>query len=119
MLGAVGVLAARRWLSSADPVNAAIVVVRPFFVLFPWSLHLLTTPAAFLTEAGVQSPGLTTPGLGPSALLALSPGGPGLPPVWVTVGLGLARGRRAAPAPAHAGDRAPAGAWRSSASSPP
>ena len=87
---AVGALAARRWLLAADPVNAAIVAVVPFFMLFPWSLHLLTDPSAFITEAGVQTPGLTTAGLGPSALLALSPGGPGVPPVWVTVGFGLA-----------------------------
>ena len=25
------------------------VIVTPFFVLFPWSLHLLASPAAFLT----------------------------------------------------------------------
>jgi hypothetical protein len=87
---AVVVLAARRWLISADPVNAAIVAVVPFFVLFPWSLHLLTDPTAFITEAGVQTAGLTTSGLEPSALLALSPGGPGVPPVWVTAGFGLA-----------------------------
>ena len=54
---AVGVLAARRWLLAADPVNAAIVVVAPFFVLFPWSLHLLTDPIAFLSEAGLQTAG--------------------------------------------------------------
>jgi GT2 family glycosyltransferase len=90
VLGAIFVLAVRRGLSSVDRLNAAIVVVTPFLILFPWSLHLLTTPAAFLTEAGVQVPGLTSPALGPSALLLLSPGGPGLPPVWVTVGLGLA-----------------------------
>ena len=90
VLGAVFVLAVRRGLSSVDRLNAAIVVVTPFLILFPWSLHLLTTPAAFLTEAGVQTPGLTSPDLGPSALLLLSPGGPGLPPLWVTLGLGLA-----------------------------
>jgi GT2 family glycosyltransferase len=87
---ALGVLAARRWLLAADPVNAAIVAIVPFFALFPWSLHLLTDPIAFVTEAGVQTAGLTTTGLEPKQLLALSPGGPGLPPVWVTVGFGLA-----------------------------
>ena len=90
VLFALGVLAARRWLLAADPVNAAIVALVPFFVLFPWSLHLLTDPIAFATEAGVQTASLTTTGLGPQQLLALSPGGPGLPPVWVTVGFGLA-----------------------------
>jgi hypothetical protein len=64
--------------------------VTPFFVLFPWSLHLFASPSDFLAEAGVSTPGLTTRGLPPTALLALSPGGPGVPPVWVTIGLGLA-----------------------------
>jgi GT2 family glycosyltransferase len=87
---AVGAVAARRWLLSANPINAAIVAVVPFFVLFPWSLHLLSRPSALIAEVGVPAAGLTTAGLGPSALLALSPGGPGLPPVWVTVGFVLA-----------------------------
>jgi GT2 family glycosyltransferase len=87
---AVLALGARRWLIAVDPVNAAIVAVTPFFVLFPWSLHLLASPSAFLAEAGLSTPALTTHGLAPTALLALSPGGPGLPPVWVTLGFGLA-----------------------------
>jgi hypothetical protein len=88
MLAVRLVFAGRPW--AVSPVNAAIVVGTPFAVLFPWSFHLLASPSAFLTEAGVQSPGLTTAGLRPSALLLLSPGGPGLPPVWVTAGIGLA-----------------------------
>ena len=54
---AIGALAARRWLVAADPLNAAIVVVTPFFVLFPWSLHLLAGPSAFLSEAGLAPAG--------------------------------------------------------------
>src|SRR6185437_1782636 len=87
---AIGAVAARRWLVAVSPVNAAIVAVTPFFVLFPWSLHLLSSPSAFLSEAGLSTTGLTTRGLSPTALLALSPGGPGVPPAWVTIGLGLA-----------------------------
>jgi GT2 family glycosyltransferase len=79
-----------RWLAHVRPLNAAIVIATPFLVLFPWSLHLLASPSAFFTEAGVQPSGLTPVALRPSALLLLSPGGPGLPPVWVTAGLGLA-----------------------------
>jgi GT2 family glycosyltransferase len=90
VIGAVFVLSVRRGLRAADGLNAAIVAATPFLVLFPWSLHLLTSPAAFLTEAGVQPPGLTSAALGPSALLLLSPGGPGMPSLWVTAGLGLA-----------------------------
>ncbi|HEX9041977.1 MAG TPA: glycosyltransferase [Trebonia sp.] len=87
---AAGALAARRWLTTVDPLNPCIVIVTPFLVLFPWSLHLLASPAAFLSEAGLAPRGLTTAGLTPAALLALSPGGPGVPPLWVTLGLGLA-----------------------------
>ncbi|HXT94610.1 MAG TPA: glycosyltransferase family 2 protein, partial [Trebonia sp.] len=87
---ALGTLAARRWLSAVSPLNAAIVVVTPFFVLFPWSVHLLSSPAAFLSEAGLSTASLTTHGLSATALLALSPGGPGVPPIWVTVGFAVA-----------------------------
>jgi len=86
----VFVLASRRVLWAIDPVHAAIVAVTPFLVLFPWSLHLFASPSAFLTEAGVPATGLSSASLGPAALLMLSPGGPGLPPVWVTAGLALA-----------------------------
>ena len=87
---ALGTLGARRWLATVNPLNAAIVIVTPFLVLFPWSLHLLSSPAAFLSEAGLSTPSLTTHGLSATALLALSPGGPGVPPVWVTAGFAFA-----------------------------
>ena len=50
----------------------------------------LTHPPDFLLEAGLQQPGLASADLPARALLLLSPGGPGLPPAWVTVGLALA-----------------------------
>jgi GT2 family glycosyltransferase len=78
------------WLAQVSPLDAAVIVATPFIVLFPWSLHLLASPSAFFTEAGVQPQGLTQVVPRPSALLLLSPGGPGLPPVWVTAGIGLA-----------------------------
>jgi GT2 family glycosyltransferase len=87
---AVVALAIRRYFRAVTPVNAAVVAVAPFFVLFPWSLSLLTSPGSFLTEAGVTTAALTTHGLAATSLLALSPGGPGLPPVWVTAGFALA-----------------------------
>ncbi|HEX8008047.1 MAG TPA: glycosyltransferase [Trebonia sp.] len=87
---AVAALASRRWLWPVPVTNAVIVAATPFAVLFPWSLHLFASPSAFLAEAGLQPGGLTTAGLPASSLLLLSPGGPGLPPAWVTVGIGLA-----------------------------
>ncbi|HEY6791963.1 MAG TPA: glycosyltransferase [Trebonia sp.] len=83
-------LAVRRWVWPVSVVNAAIVVVTPFAVLFPWSVKLVASPSAFLLEAGITPAGLATAGLRPGTLLLLSPGGPGLPPVWVTAGFGLA-----------------------------
>ena len=97
-LFALGAVATRRWLIAVSPVNAAIVAVTPFFVLFPWSLHLLSSPVAFLSEAGLSNPALTTRGLPATDLLALSPGGPGLPQAWVTLGFALALAAAVVPA---------------------
>jgi hypothetical protein len=57
--------------------------------LEPWAFHLVMTPSAFFEEAGLSRPGLAVAGLRPASLLLLSPGRPGLPPVWVTAGLVL------------------------------
>ena len=55
----------------------------------PTGIHLLASPSAVFLEAGLQRPGLAAAGLGPGSVLLLSPGGPGLPPGWVTAGLVL------------------------------
>jgi GT2 family glycosyltransferase len=99
---AVGVLAFGRG-GTDSLVNAAIVAVVPVALLVPWVLDLAAHPARIFLEAGVVTPGLADPRLAPRSLLLLSPGGPGLPPYWVTAGvallaaaaLGLAIGRRA------------------------
>jgi GT2 family glycosyltransferase len=71
-------------------VNLGIVAGVPVVLLVPWTFDLIKHPALFLLEAGVQRQGLANPRLPASSLLLLSPGGPGLPPVWVTAGLGIA-----------------------------
>jgi len=78
-----------RWQGWDLAINAAIVAVVPAAVLMPWTCHLFADPSAFLLEAGIQQPGLATANLKPAQLLLLSPGGPGLPPFWVTAGLVL------------------------------
>jgi GT2 family glycosyltransferase len=89
VIGAIGLVAAWSWLGRATAVNAAIAALVPAVVLVPWTFHLFTSGSAFFLEAGIQRPGLASAGLRPESVLLLSPGGPGLPPAWVTVGLVL------------------------------
>ena len=87
--------------------NLGIVAIVPPVVLLPWTVQLAAHPADLLLEVGVQQRGLASPGLPARSLLMLSPGGPGLPPVWVTAGLAVGRHRRpavlAAPRAGHRG----------------
>ena len=71
-------------------INFGIVALVPAVLLAPWTVDLFVHPSLFLFEAGLQRPGLANPALPASSFLLLSPGGPGVPPVWVTVGFGLA-----------------------------
>ena len=89
VIAALGAAAAWRWLGPRTVVNAAIMAAVPAFVLLPWTFHLVGRPSAFLGEAGRVTPGLAVASLRPGSLLLLSPGGPGLPPAWVTAGLVL------------------------------
>jgi GT2 family glycosyltransferase len=70
--------------------NLVIVAVVPPVLLLPWSAQLASNPSALLLEVGLQPPGLTTNDLSARSLLLLSPGGPGLPAVWVTAGIAFA-----------------------------
>ena len=84
---AIVAAAAWPWLGRATVINAAIAALVPAVLLVPWTFRLLTSPAALFAEAGIQRPGLAAAGLRPESLFLLSPGGPGLPPAWVTAGL--------------------------------
>jgi len=84
---AVGLVALRRRDRALD---AVIAVVVPLLLLLPWTLDIAAHPARILLEAGLARPGLASASLAPRSLLLLSPGGPGLPPYWVTAGLVLA-----------------------------
>ena len=89
VIAAVAAAAAWSWLGPRTVINAWIVAVVPGVLLIPWTFHLVTSPSAFFGEAGVVRPGLAAAILRPRSLLLLSPGGPGLPPAWVTAGLVL------------------------------
>jgi len=85
-------LAALAWRNTRRGLlgNLAIVGLTAPVLLLPWMLALISHPAQLLLEAGVQQPGTATAGVAARSLLLLSPGGPGLPPFWVTGGLLLA-----------------------------
>jgi GT2 family glycosyltransferase len=82
-LAALAFGAARR----GTALNLAIAAGVPLVLLLPWTIQVVTHPALLLLEAGVQAPGLASPHLPARSLLLLSPGGPGMPPFWVTGGL--------------------------------
>jgi GT2 family glycosyltransferase len=71
-------------------INLGITAVVPPVLLLPWTLDVVARPSLLFLEAGNKVPGLATAALPARSLLLLSPGGPGLPPFWVTGGLALA-----------------------------
>jgi hypothetical protein len=82
VVAAVALRAGRRLL-----INIGIAVIVPVVLLVPWVFQLVAHPSGLLLEAGIQRPGLSSPHLATKSLMLMSPGGPGLPPVWVTAGL--------------------------------
>jgi GT2 family glycosyltransferase len=67
--------------------NLAIVALVPPVLLLPWTVHVASNPSGLLLEAGLQQPGLAVHDLSARSVMLLSPGGPGLPSIWVTAGL--------------------------------
>ena len=90
MLLAVGVVLAGRQGIGLRALAAGVVALVPLLLLQPWASGLLGEPAALLHGPGRLAPGLVQADLSGWRLILLSPGGPGLPAVGVTVGLVLA-----------------------------
>lgn len=82
------ILTVRR-VSRQVAVRLGLALVVPWVVLVPWTGYLITHPALFLFEPGVQRDSLTDPNLAPLDVIALHPGGPGMTPLWVTGGIVL------------------------------
>ncbi|MFD8211850.1 glycosyltransferase family 2 protein [Streptomyces sp. NPDC059695] len=83
----LGVLAVRRSDLTAYGLRFLAAVGTPLLLLAPWSLTLLTDPAAFLREAGLDVRTGTATALD---LLGTSPGGPGTTGGVLLIGLVLA-----------------------------
>ncbi len=67
--------------------NLTIAALTPLVLLLPWTVTLLSHPAQLFLEAGLPQQGAPIFGLPARSLMLLSPGGPGMPPYWVTAGL--------------------------------
>jgi GT2 family glycosyltransferase len=66
-----------------------IVAVIPLLLLMPWSARVWHNPRLLAVGVGQQDPGLQAPKLPALDLLLMHPGGPGLPPAWLYVGVVL------------------------------
>ncbi|GLU49644.1 glycosyltransferase [Nocardiopsis ansamitocini] len=66
--------------------SLGIVLAVPLVLLLPWTLDLFAHPSLWLLEAGLNRADIADPRISAEALLLLSPGGPGLPPIWITGG---------------------------------
>jgi GT2 family glycosyltransferase len=69
----------------ARALAAVLVAAVPLLVLFPWSLSALVAPGTFLADQQQADAALPA-----WHLLALSPGGPGMPEPWAVAGVVLA-----------------------------
>ncbi|GLW05360.1 integral membrane regulatory protein [Microtetraspora sp. NBRC 13810] len=83
VLGATAFGSARRGVG----VSVGIALGVPVLLLFPWFAQIARHPGRLLLEAGLHQPALVDPRLPAADLLTLSPGGPGVPPLWTVSGL--------------------------------
>ncbi|MER5420579.1 glycosyltransferase family 2 protein [Streptosporangium roseum] len=83
----LGALAALAFPRRGVAVSVIIVFGVPVALLFPWLAQVLGNPGQLLLEAGLHQLSLVDAALPAQSLLTLSPGGPGMPPLWVTGGL--------------------------------
>jgi GT2 family glycosyltransferase len=66
-----------------------IGLLAPLLLLLPWTLYVLTHPVILLLEPGITSASLTDPHIKPWNVPLLHPGGPGMTPTWITLGIVL------------------------------
>ncbi|MFM1917145.1 MAG: hypothetical protein RJB01_660 [Actinomycetota bacterium] len=74
-------------LERVHVIRLLLACVAPLVVALPWSLYVLTHPVLFFTEPGLATPALVDPQLRILDVVLLHPGGPGMTPLWVSVGI--------------------------------
>jgi GT2 family glycosyltransferase len=87
LAASIGALARRSWWGIWRGI--AVLAV-PMLLLLPWSAQLFSHPGRLATGIGQQQPALQSARLPAIDLLLMHPGGPGLPPVWIYLGLVMA-----------------------------
>jgi len=80
----VGVFIGR---SPAAWLRLAAVLAVPPLLLAPWTIRVLKDPATALLEAGAPSAALASSPLPAWHVAVANPGGPGVPPAWMSVAL--------------------------------
>jgi GT2 family glycosyltransferase len=83
-------LAAATVVRGRDLARLVAIAVVPPVLLLPWLPALVAHPSLLLLEAGLPSPALTDDRLSAVAIFLLHPGGPGMYPLLLTVGVLLA-----------------------------
>lgn len=68
----------------------ALLFLASFALLIPWSFSLIFDPVRWLLEPGLNSTNLIDPDISMLDAILLHPGGPGMTPLWVTVGIVVA-----------------------------
>ena len=71
-------------------IKAAITFGASFAALVPWSFSLVLNPVQFFFEPGLNSATLTDPDISMVDIFLLHPGGPGMSPIVITIGIVLA-----------------------------
>ncbi|MGE0820149.1 MAG: glycosyltransferase [Candidatus Nanopelagicales bacterium] len=71
--------------TAAARIRLAVAVLLPVALLMPWSLRVVREPALLLLEPGVVGP--VDPALSPLDVVLLRPGGPGMTPLWLGLGI--------------------------------
>jgi len=68
-------------------IKASIAFGASFAALVPWSISLVLNPVQFFFEPGVNSAALTDPDISMIDIFLLHPGGPGMSPIVISIGL--------------------------------
>lgn len=86
---AVGLRTLRAGAGRAVLLRLAVALLAPLVLLLPWSGYLLSHPTLLLLEPGLVTMSINDPALTPVDVLLLHPGGPGMTPLWLTLGIVL------------------------------